>query len=158
MAVSVCMLIFYFFFCNVEPLSLFLICRHLMCLLFPATLRFVPHVRGKIIEWRLTPLTAHITLHRLITVLLSTSLCGLLQPSGSLVPVQYRSPVAMIALTHKRDGCPALASLSHSQCHSPPGNYQRQQAHPMCFGEERIQGWWEEKMGKKGDWGRERKD
>lgn len=94
---------FFLFIISHRTCSLFLISRHLIGLYFSARLMSVVNsswLKGS------SALTA-LTFCCLITNLFSTSLCDLLQPPGSLVPVQHRFSIAM---THKRDGYPALAS------------------------------------------------
>lgn len=94
---------FYLFIISRRTCSLFLISRHLIGLYFSA--RLMSMVNSSRLNGS-SALTA-LTFRCLITNLFSTSLCDLLQPPGSLVPVQHRFSIAM---THKRDGYPALAS------------------------------------------------
>lgn len=102
----------YLFF-HIEPLSLFLISTTIWFIFLSHIEVFPPCPWQKLNSSRLngsSALTAHITFCCLITNLFSTSLCDLPQPPGSLVPVQHRFSIAMIAMTHKRDGYLALAS------------------------------------------------
>lgn len=63
--------------------------------------------RGRI-EWQL--LNVHINLDCLIIDLFCAALCAFLIAPGSLVPLQHRFSIAVIAMTHKSDGYLALAT------------------------------------------------
>lgn len=123
-----------------RPHSLFLICRHLVVLFSSVTLGFPPMSMVEIeqwwIEWQLTVECPHQSQrpYHWLFFFFYTSHCALLRPPESLTLFNITSQSQWLQW-HTKEMVIWLWHLSHSTCHSSPGNYQRQQAHPMCWRE-----------------------